>query len=469
MPVAVDMCLLRHSKANHHINAWASWWSGFSHYTSILSGVGGLNFRAPLFACEAVSAQGSLAVSPAIGSASAISPTSAANDALGRGNLQLADSLCLKALERDPNDVIALCLRGHMALGLRRGEIAGRLFAQAAALRPDAEQVRQWLQAARSAPQARSPESIAAPGKFLLIKARGENFWADVDHVIGQLLVADLAGRTPVVHWGRNSRFAGTGVDNAFDSFFAPVSDATPDADCAVAATFFPAKWTRDNLCEEDAAPSIGAGSRLSNLHLLGRDEDVAVSDFHGKVVDLLPWIDSRSAYHGLDVHTVYRRLMARYLRLQPALLARVDAFERDRMAGRRWLAVHVRGDDKAAGTRDLAQVHAPLNERLRATCAADPGMGILLLTDSDTVANRFRAAHGARALVRVSAPDAGRESGESAAIDAYLAARCDAFLGAGAAMLSTAVGHLKDWRPGRFELIGPDVTATPCQMPHRW
>ena len=479
MPVAVDMCLLRHSRANHHINAWASWWSGFSHYTSILSGVGGLNFRAPHFACEAVSAQGRLAISPAIGAASPVSLANAANEALGRGNLQLADDLCRKAVERDPADVVALCLRGHMASGLRRGEIAEGLFSRALALRPEVEQVRQWLQAARSAPQAGPAPGVAVPGRFLLIKAVGEDFWGEVDHVICQLLVAELSGRTPVVHWGRDPGLAATGSDNAFETFFDPVSDATLAADCATARTFFPAGWTRDNLGAGE--PATGAGdSHLSNLHLLGRDEDVVVSTFHGKVVDLLPWIDSRSEYHGLDLATVYRRLMDRHLRLRPALLARADAFERDRMAGRRWLAVHARGD-QPPGTRDLAPAHATLHDRVQVRCAADPELGILLLTDSDTVASDFRSRYGARLVVRQSARDALAdaagsglsearcEGAASAAVDGCLAARCDAFIGAGAAMLSAIVGHRGHWVPGGLELIGPDVTATPCQMPHRW
>jgi hypothetical protein len=484
-PVAVDMCLLRHSKANHHINAWASWWSGFSHYTSILSGVGGLNFRAPLFACEAVGAEGSLAVSPAIGSAAAASLTTAANEALGRGNLQLADSLCRRALERDADDVVALCLRGHMALGLRRGEIAERLFGRASALRPQAQQVGQWLDAARSASSARPAVDPAGSSGLFLIKAWGGQFWEDVDHVLAQLLAADLSGRTPVVQWGRNSRFAGPGAGNAFERFFEPVSGATV-ADCTAAGSFFPAKWTRDNLHEEDLAKYTGAGSRLSPLHFLGRDEDVVVSDFHAKVVDLLPWIESHSDYHGLDLASIHRRLVSRHLRLQPALLERIDAFQRDRMAGRRWLAVHARGDDKPAATRDLVPAHAALHARVARHLARDPEMGVLVITDSHDVADDFRARHGARVLLRSVArdaqipriadesgsthfPQAQRDSGESAAIDAFLAARCDAFMGNGASALSTAVHHLKAWAPGSFELVGTDATASACQISHRW
>jgi len=466
-PVAVDMCLLRHSRANHHINAWAGWWSGFSHYTSMLSGVGGLNFRAPHFECEAVSAEGGLAVSPALGMAGDASLAKAANDALGRGNLVLADQLTREALARSPDDVVALSLRGHLALGLRRDEIAERLFARALAQQPDSAQLGQWLQAARAA---RAASTSAAGDQWLLIKAWGGDFWTDVDQVLGQALLAELSGRLPVVHWGANSRFGGTGAQSAFEHFFAPLSDATLAAHCERAASIFPAKWTTANLRDEGVNRFAGAGARLSALHLLARDETLVVGDFRSTAADLLAWIEPGSAYHGLDADEVRRRLVARHLRLQPALQARVDAFERERLQGGRWLAVHAPGDEDDACARDLAPAHAVLHERVAARLGADPGLaGVLLITDSDAVLADFRARLGDRVTVfdlRAATP---RGMGEASAVAAYAAARCDTFVGAGAAMLSASVRFLKPWTPGSFELIGQDAVAQPGQMLHRW
>ena len=44
-----------------------------------------------------------------------------------------------------------------------------------------------------------------------------------------------------------------------------------------------------------------------------------------------------------------------------------------------------------------------------------------------------------------------GRKLGEEVVMEAFLAARCDAFLGNGASNVSTAIRHLKDWAPGRL------------------
>ncbi len=59
-PVAMDLCMLKHSTFNCHINVWADWWSGFSHYTAMIFRTPSINFRAPRFACEEVTAEGRL-------------------------------------------------------------------------------------------------------------------------------------------------------------------------------------------------------------------------------------------------------------------------------------------------------------------------------------------------------------------------------------------------------------------------
>ena len=53
-PVCVDMNLLKNSSFNYHVNLWANWWSGFSHYTSMIFSIPSMNFCAPHFSCEAL-------------------------------------------------------------------------------------------------------------------------------------------------------------------------------------------------------------------------------------------------------------------------------------------------------------------------------------------------------------------------------------------------------------------------------
>lgn len=96
---------------------------------------------------------------------------------------------------------------------LKIGEIeTGRGYcAQAAALRqshpkqgsPDFDAALQGLSGRMDAAVPHSKS-----GGFLLIKSWGYGFWSDVEHVIGALLLAEMTGRTPVVHWGGNSYFS---------------------------------------------------------------------------------------------------------------------------------------------------------------------------------------------------------------------------------------------------------------------
>ena len=112
----------------------------------------------------------------------AVAPAMAANDALARGNLQLADYLCREALRADANDVLALSLLGHMASGLRRFQLADAWFTRAAALRPQATEIAAWrdraremAQAARAHAASNGPMALARP-RYLLIKAWGYGF-----------------------------------------------------------------------------------------------------------------------------------------------------------------------------------------------------------------------------------------------------------------------------------------------------
>ncbi|MDK9702056.1 MAG: hypothetical protein OEL20_02880 [Sulfuritalea sp.] len=60
---------------------------------------------------------------------------------------------------------------------------------------------------------------------FLLIRAWGAGFWSDVDHVLGQLLLAEITGRIPIVHWGAESLFGGTTDEDGFALYFKRINN----------------------------------------------------------------------------------------------------------------------------------------------------------------------------------------------------------------------------------------------------
>jgi protein O-GlcNAc transferase len=369
-----------------------------------------------------------------------------AAQALERGNLQKADILVRAALDQDPDDATARSLLAR---------IAAQAGVDAMGRYPDARP------------------------RHLLIKAWGAGFWSDLDHVLGALLLADMTGRIPLVRWGVNSRYRDPDDDDAFANFFAPVS-AARFGDLATARSFFPAKWHRDNLAAEDVAKWRGPGSRAGALHLLGRTEDVVVSDFHVGVADLLPWIARGHRLHGLPLTAIYRRLVTERLRLTDPLARAIDAHWTRCMAGRPWLAVHVRGTDKIREAPALAQVNRDYDAIIAQILRADEGLGIFLLTDQLSVLAAFRQRWGDRVVANdVRRADgtvgvhldgaASSALGRQIVLDCWIAARCDIFLGNGMSNVSTGIRHLKDWPENRFFLMTPDALARRNPFLHDW
>jgi protein O-GlcNAc transferase len=405
---------------------------------------------------------------------------------IARGNLQKAELLCREALKKQPDDVAALKLLGDIASRVGAHDFAAEYHALALSHLPQARARTSILQglhkeslakAAQAASQA-TPET-GVP-RAVLIKAWGYGFWSDLDHVLAGLLLADLTGRQPVVQWGHNSLFRRVDTANAFDCFFEPVSALTVQDLQARGTSYFPPKWQAANLLADDVHKWEGEGSRLTALYMLRRPEAVVVSDFHTKLNDLIPWIPRSSPLHGLDRNQLYRQLFSKYLRLKPALQAKVDAQAASLLDGRHWLAVHVRGSDKVREIAHLDAVNQTYWSAIDQILQVNPSLNIFLLTDSEPMVTVFQQRYGERVHtlacqrsdneqgVHYAGHD-GVAMGEQVILDAWTAARCDFFLGNGGSNVSVGIRHLKDWRPGTFFLIGQDFLGEPNLALHNW
>jgi hypothetical protein len=88
---------------------------------------------------------------------------------------------------------------------------------------------------------------------FLLIKAWGCGFWSDMNQVFGCLPLAEITGRIPVTHWGKNSLY-GDGTDtDAFQLYFEPISPVgIPDViQAANKGAVFRPNWPTETLQPE--------------------------------------------------------------------------------------------------------------------------------------------------------------------------------------------------------------------------
>jgi predicted O-linked N-acetylglucosamine transferase (SPINDLY family) len=303
---------------------------------------------------------------------------------------------------------------------------------------------------------------------YLLIKAWGYGFWSEVHHLAGQLLLAELTQRTPIVLWGSNCLFRREGDVNAFGHFFEPVTTASLE-DVPAEATIFPAKWSRDNLYVENNCKWEGNWSRLAAQYLFDRPETLLVSDFYSTVVSIIPWIGPSSRYYGLADDAIYAEIMQKYLKPVPAVSARVEEFFVKNMLGRPWIGVHVRGSDKVNESPNLSRTNADYFAFIDRIIELNPTIGVFLLTDSSPVIGEFQGRYGHRLLythamrteseigVHMGDHD-GLTLGEEVLVDTLLAMKCDYFVGNKESNIALGIASMRNWPSGFIFLLGENI-----------
>jgi hypothetical protein len=299
--------------------------------------------------------------------------------------------------------------------------------------------------------------------KYLLVRAWGYGFWSDVHHVIGQLFLAELTHRTPVVWWGENSLFRGAANANAFELYFQPrglSSLPTPLSE----HSFYPYKWNHANVFGEAINLWEGEDSRMAAPYFFNRPEDIVVCDFYTTIESIRPWISVNSAYYELTDDEIYALLFDRYLAPAPQLVHKAHVFYEEKMSGRPWVAVHARGSDKVYESPELNQTNSAYWGFVDRIIELNPSIGVFLLTDSIDLHEAYKNRYGDR-LVTTSAlrsntdvgihlqGHSGYELGAEVMIDVLLAIRCDYFVGNKESNVSLAISSIKRW-PKNFSFL---------------
>jgi hypothetical protein len=389
---------------------------------------------------------------------------------IARGNLIYGELAAWEALARDPDDADAWDLLGTACVSaglIDRAVVCLRRAAQFAPERADIAHKRDVFEGALSRYDdmlrtARAGES------FLLMKSWGYGFGSDLTVLLGQLMLCDLTGRVPVVHWGRNCLFGDGSDANAFGHFFAPLNDLTlVDMRPLAASSCYPGKWMADNLDQETVNKFQGAYARQGALYLLGRTERLVVSDFAIGIVDLMPWIPAGHGLSGKSVAEIYRALFEKYLRPVPAVRDRVARFRAARWPAGPVLAVHVREGDKKMEVVQLQDLNDAYPTRVDAWLGNHPDGGIFLLTDSEPVLVAFRGRYGDRVFstaAQRTSDDSGIhyqsgtdrvQLGIELLSDILLALGADAFIGNGRSNPSCLIDVLKPWPADASHLLG--------------
>lgn len=304
--------------------------------------------------------------------------------------------------------------------------------------------------------------------RFLLIKSWGCGFWSDIDHVMGQLLVAELTNRTPVIYWGSNSLYAESFHTNAFELFFEPVSSYTIKDIAWPGYTYFPPIWNARNIMEEDLDKIAWEHRNLGEM--MSSDASVVVSDVHYFLRPILYFIPKDHWAYGMTANQIYRCLFDKYLKLKPDIEAEIEEFYEENLKDKGLLlGVHIRGGDKVREVENLARLNKRYYTEIDRYIKKYGVKKILLLTDCDDIIKNFRRHYGSM-LIFTDCRRSGlndtlnashlqnyrdkRRKGIEIIKDTYLAARCDFFIGNGYSNVSYAVKRLKDWPEDHIQLF---------------
>ena len=365
-----------------------------------------------------------------------------AADYLCRGRLAAADGWCRRGLAAAPTDAAGLNLLGGIAARAGLADAAVRAFTAALPLSAAEDNLALLADEPPSSPR-------SEPG-FVLIKSWGYGFCAELAHVLGGLLLAEITGRIPVAHWGERCLFADGG--EGFSRFFAPVSAVTLEGLIGRAdASLFPAGWSLAGLGRDRPPGKPGAGPAA--LEFIARPESILVCDDFLGVADLAPWIPPGHRWHGLALPALFRTLFETHIRPRPEILAAAADFRAGHLADGPVTAVHVRGSDKVLEVPDMGGA----NRRCVDLADAVPeGHRLFLMTDDAGVAAAFRRRYGERLALTDSRRTAdatgvhyhrgedGLTLGREVMVDLLLALEADRFIGNGRSNVSALIAVLR-------------------------
>jgi len=408
-----------------------------------------------------------------------------------KGNVPKAEILLRAQLEKQPKDYEAFFFLGKIAEAINLPQFALDYFNESHRLAPhwqlpmDARNL-----VIKKLAEGQSQSGTDLPGseqaeqseRFILIKAWGYGFWSDVSHVLSQLLVAELTGRTPIVHWGTNSLFSDGTSANTFEFYFETFSKIGIADLQKNEIDIWPPKWNRDNLIEPEINKWSGTNSRIAGLYLLGREEKLIVSDFFSSVVDIQPWIPREHHLHGLSIDELWKYLVLKYLHPKREILDAVDRYHEKYFAAQDFLAVHMRGSDKVVEQAwYLDEVNRQYKAIIDQYLENYNYQKIFLMTDDTRILDYFKQTYGEKVITtdcqRTSnttgvhnLPDSDkRQLGTEVIVDVYLAARANIFIGNGLSNPSRFVSYLKDWPEDAIKLLGENLFHKQNIFIHNW
>ena len=293
--------------------------------------------------------------------------------------------------------------------------------------------------------------------RILLIKEWGCGFWADIDHVLGQLLLAEITKRIPIVYWGGSSLYNNSKKEDCFSHFFSPVSHLTISDLQKNDLSYYPKRWNTKNILKKDPIKYLRKYSSGSGILFFDRKEDVVVSDRYLNLETILPWVPKNHPVSDFDTDRAFCYLYNKYIQITPSIKKEIELFFETKMSHKHLIAVHVRGGDRTESFKKLSENNLIYFKAIDDYLTVHPESWIFICTDSAYVLTEFHQKYP-KNLIFTDSHRSVDKSGihfnvsldkERLAIetivDVYLALKCDYFIGC-ESNVSGTIKRLKNW-----------------------
>ena len=336
--------------------------------------------------------------------------------------------------------------------------------------------------------------------RFLLIKAWSNTLWGDIDHVLGQLLIAELTNRIPIIYWPTHCLHNGSVQTNGFELYFEPVSTHTISSVSKPEYTYYPPIWDSDSLLVEDCNKETWKFRNIGDI--ISSNANVVVGDVYFNIYELIPFIKKTHAAYGMTAEQAYHYIYRKYIKVKPDIEKEIQGYNDMWLTNNHpILAVHVRRVDKDEvfdarvtnpkenqywnkrymkyNKKDKAKKHRFVwkgklkkpNElyqpEIRKYVEKYNIKKIFLLTDSEAVIKEYKDKYGSKLLFtnckrikdddeisQMENPMVKRLRGVETIIDTYLAAKCDFFIGNDFSNMSHTITRMKDWTDKSTKLL---------------
>jgi hypothetical protein len=395
-----------------------------------------------------------------------------ARDRLHFNNFSDAD-LALQVCEsRYPNHPVAFNLHGLIAFKVGALIQAEQFVRRSLAIEPGFKKAQDNLKAIQkhknyskeNTKDTTKDTTKESDQRFLLINSWGSGFGFDLLYLLGQLLVAELSNRTPVIHWGKNSMYNQNSENpkyNAFNDFFEPINALTCEDMQQYTPNVYPEHWQERELSDYIRRTRWRNTAnkqrfQISSIYYLAREEKVAVSGEYCTLKMLRPWLPEEHELFGQSTESMYRHLYKKYLKPNSHIQAQAKEFIEEAFGSKSFYAIHLRGTDKyqEAQSKNINEINQQLVKQLELDAKKHP---IFLMTDDANIATELKKQFGSQVhftkATRVTESKQGgvhhqsenkRQIGEEVLIDILIAAKAAHFYGCGFSYLADLISAIR-------------------------